>query len=1351
MATPDSWLSATQVNTGAAATGSQSSPQIIGLSNGNILVAYESSDAGTIGSGSNSDIIGRIYDAEGNVVVDHFQINSNRNADNERDFEIGASADGGFYMVYMDDDTNGTRTTVILERFNASGQSVDSLVIADEIDGSDLRNPQIAINNNFVGLPGSEGHRLYVTWEVSDGAGNIDVKGAYILENMAFAAGSPFDAAQNSSDEDRDHDSAMLTTGEVVVVNEELDGATVSLEVHVTGTNGIRSHQTFASLPNTAGSLANPRVASLVNGNFVVVWNENGDIRAQRFNNSAVALGGIIEVATGADNQNEAAIVALPDGGFVIAWDDDTDARFEAQAFFADGSIDGGQFIIGGAIDGTAPALGVTGDGRILFAGDQNAGGEEIYYSIWDPRDPGNIDSLDYASVPINFVNADVVTGGLGDSTINGDGGGDTLLGQGGNDVIDGEGGNDSIEAGAGNDSVFGGFGADTILGEAGEDQLFGGAGNDSIDGGSENDIIQGGDGDDTLIGGSGADTVDYSYSINAGGFFSGWLIDIDAGIAQFSSLGVVSSTDSLSLFEHVIGSGYGDVIVGNASANRLEGRDGNDTFIDPANANSDTFDGGLGTDTYDSQTMAWGDLAVFDMPAGGRRSSPAGVIQDTFISVERFVVGGGADFIGSAENESFTVTAFGTSHTNNLDGGGGNDTLDAGAGSDTVMGGDGDDLIIDRLEDSASTLNGGGGGADVLDLSDANEGFSMTDYVGNVVGGSGATLLISNFDIIHGTNFGDYFREIGDLDTVYGGGGNDSFEFDFNPGADFIYGGDGSDTLRHTGSPAITDLEAGTMNGTASFESVENFHALSNSVAVVLGSSVANDIRGNSGDDSLVGRAGDDTIRGEDGADTLIGNDDNDSLIGGNGNDSLSGGNGADYLIGGADADTLLGGDGDDTLSGGAGTDSLSGGANDDTLYGGAENDTLIGGNGNDYLSGGDGDDYLSGGNGHDTLIGGAGADTLQGYDGDDVIRIDAFDLTANLNGGNGRDRLQVENGRTFVTNGLSVYGFEEFRGADGNDSVRGNDAAINYDLGGGDGNDTLEGNAGADTLYGDNGNDVLVGGDGADYLSGGIDDDSLDGGSGNDTLLGSNGVDSLFGGAGADSLSGGNHNDSLYGGADSDTLIGGDGDDYLTGDDGDDSLSGGNGNDTLTGGAGSDTLQGFDGDDRITIDSFDLIANVNGGTGRDTLVIENGRTFVTNGLSVYGFEVFRGADGNDSVRGNDATVDYDLGGGDGNDTLEGNQGNDTLIGGSGDDVFVFDDNFGNDVITFFSSSNAEKIDLSQVTAITDFADLVTNHLANNGGLAQIFVGADTILLQNVAFGDVGTGLAYDANDFLF
>ena len=56
-----------------------------------------------------------------------------------------------------------------------------------------------------------------------------------------------------------------------------------------------------------------------------------------------------------------------------------------------------------------------------------------------------------------------------------------------------------------------------------------------------------------------------------------------------------------------------------------------------------------------------------------------------------------------------------------------------------------------------------------------------------------------------------------------------------------------------------------------------------------------------------------------------------------------------------------------------------------------------------------------------------------------------------------------------------------------------------------------------------------------------------------------------------------------------------------------------------------------------------------------------------------------------------------------------------------------------------------------ADVSAITSFADLITNHLVNVGGTAQIVDGANTILLDGVDFSEVGVGLAYSADDFIF
>ncbi|MAU95182.1 MAG: hypothetical protein CMP81_04715, partial [Fulvimarina sp.] len=59
--------------------------------------------------------------------------------------------------------------------------------------------------------------------------------------------------------------------------------------------------------------------------------------------------------------------------------------------------------------------------------------------------------------------------------------------------------------------------------------------------------------------------------------------------------------------------------------------------------------------------------------------------------------------------------------------------------------------------------------------------------------------------------------------------------------------------------------------------------------------------------------------------------------------------------------------------------------------------------------------------------------------------------------------------------------------------------------------------------------------------------------------------------------------------------------------------------------------------------------------------------------------------------------------------------------------------------------TNDAEKIDLSAVTAITSFADLAANHLTQVGGNAVITDGFNTITLNGVNIADL------DAGDFIF
>ena len=147
-------------------------------------------------------------------------------------------------------------------------------------------------------------------------------------------------------------------------------------------------------------------------------------------------------------------------------------------------------------------------------------------------------------------------------------------------------------------------------------------------------------------------------------------------------------------------------------------------------------------------------------------------------------------------------------------------------------------------------------------------------------------------------------------------------------------------------------------------------------------------------------------------------------------------------------------------------------------------------------------------------------------------------------------------------------------------------------------------------------------------------------------------------------------------------------------------------------------------------------------GGGGDDKL---NGRG---------GNDTLLGGDGNDVIKGGGG--DDDLRGGAGDDTIQGGKGDDVIDPGAGDDLIVpgggadtivFADDYGTDTVRGFNAaSNREDIDLSEVTRIKSFRDLMKNHIEQDGDDVVIDDGAGTrIILLDTDLDALGKG------DFLF
>jgi Ca2+-binding RTX toxin-like protein len=582
--------------------------------------------------------------------------------------------------------------------------------------------------------------------------------------------------------------------------------------------------------------------------------------------------------------------------------------------------------------------------------------------------------------------------------------------------------------------NVINGTGAaDGLYGAGGNDTLSGGDGNDLLDGGDGDDLILGGAGNDRLEGGTGIDTVSYADAV------SGVKVSLALATAQNTPGGGV---DTLSGFENLTGSNFGDTLTGDVGANvlrggggndNLDGSDGDDTLL--GGAGSDKLIGGNGIDT----------LSYDDATAGVTVSLAIAILQNTGS-------GGGNDTISGLEN--LTGSAF----ADRLTGDTGNNRLTGGAGDDVLNSGLGNNILD------------GGAGIDIVSYADATAGIraSLALTTLQTTSGAGRDQYIG-IDGIEGGAFGDLLTGSGGNDILYGRDGNDTLTA--GDGDDLMIGGTGSDKLN-----------GGLGLDTASYEDATA--AVNVSLAITVLQNTAG--------------GGNDTLSS---VENLLGSKYNDTLTGDVGANAISGGLGNDLIVGGLGNDVLDGGGGTDTISytdatagvsvslalttaqntGAAGIDSLTGFENltgsgfGDMLTGDGSANSINAGAGNDHVDGGNGDDMVFGGLGDDVLAGGVGIDTISYSDATSGITLSlALAGTAQTTGWGGVD---------------TVGGFENITGSAYADILTG-DAGANV-LTGGAGVDKLDGGAGNDSLSGGSSADQLTGGAGLDTLSGGASGD--------------------------------------------------------------------------------------------------------------------------------------------------------------------------------------------------------------------------------------------------------------------
>lgn len=479
-----------------------------------------------------------------------------------------------------------------------------------------------------------------------------------------------------------------------------------------------------------------------------------------------------------------------------------------------------------------------------------------------------------------------VIYGGDGNDSINGLGGNDVLRGDDGADALDGGTGNDwanytnspagvsvSLETGTGTGShaegdtltnieyLHGSNHNDTLTGDGNRNVIYGRTGDDALNGLAGNDTLRGDAGADALDGGTG---IDWAYYTNSP---TGVDVNLTTGVGANGD----AAGDTLTNIERIYGSNHADVLTGDALANTLYGRDGDDTLngaggndILRGDAGADAHDGGDGNDWVYYTNSAAGvtvNLAL-NTATGGDATG------DTFTSIER---------------------VHGSNHDDSITGDGANNSLYGRTGDDSLIGGNGNDVL--RGDGGADALDGGDG-FDWAFYQNSPAGVQVDLSTGLASGGHAEGDTLANIERIHGSNHNDtltgdanrnyLYGRTGD-DTLSGGDENDVLRGD--AGADAIDGGNGNDWAHYINSNAGVhiNLALGTASGGHAqgdvLSNIEYVHG-SNHDDTLTGDGVRNVLYGRLGNDVIIGGGGNDTLRGDAGNDTVQGGPGNDNYL---------------------------------------------------------------------------------------------------------------------------------------------------------------------------------------------------------------------------------------------------------------------------------------------------------------------------------------------------------------------------------------------------------------------------------------------------------------------------------------
>lgn len=280
---------------------------------GNFAIAWESKGQ----DGSGYGVYCRRYNSEGVSQGDEFQVNTTT-VEVQNDPSIAMAADGDFIIVWASNDEN--LVGIYGQRFDPAGNRVGGEFQINTFTDGNQKKAFVSsdANGNFA-----------VVWESDgqDGSG----KGVFVrrFNEAGFPLGNEFQVNTYTAEDQFDTWINLNPHGELVVVwsSRGQDGSGLGIYGRRYNASGDPLGDEFQVNTFVAGDQEQPSISSDVNGNFIVVWESDGEdgsgkgVYGQCYDATGKTLGREFQVNIYSTNhQFGPSVTYNSSGSFVVVW-----------------------------------------------------------------------------------------------------------------------------------------------------------------------------------------------------------------------------------------------------------------------------------------------------------------------------------------------------------------------------------------------------------------------------------------------------------------------------------------------------------------------------------------------------------------------------------------------------------------------------------------------------------------------------------------------------------------------------------------------------------------------------------------------------------------------------------------------------------------------------------------------------------------------------------------------------------------------------------------------------------------------------------------------------------------------